>query len=61
MDECIYFTIRSKGKGKTKAWVFKKECPECKKTFEYYPEDPNPIGEEGWCHDCLFGVCDYDE
>ena len=37
------------------------ECPECKKIFEYYPEDPCPVGEEGWCHDCLFGVCDYDE
>ncbi|MBT3262009.1 hypothetical protein HN992_01080 [Candidatus Woesearchaeota archaeon] len=40
MDECIYFTIRSKGKGKTKAWVFKKECPECKKELMGKPRDP---------------------
>ena len=37
------------------------QCPECKKTFEYYPEDPNPVGEEGWCYTCVYGVDDYDE
>lgn len=37
------------------------ECPNCKTTFEYYPEDPNPVGEEGWCYTCVFGVDDYDE
>ena len=37
------------------------KCENCHTTYEYYPEDPCPVGEEGWCHDCLFGVCDYDE
>jgi phage FluMu protein Com len=37
------------------------ECPKCKRIFEYYPEDPNPVGEEGWCYTCVFGVDDYDE
>lgn len=40
MDECIYFTNRSKGKGKTKAWVFKKTCPKCKDGVMAKPRDP---------------------
>ena len=44
------------------------ECPNCHKTYEYYPEDvpegiktnitpedPHPLGEEGWCYTCVFG------
>ena len=31
MDECIYFTNRIIDNGKIMAWVFKKECPKCKK------------------------------
>ena len=37
------------------------ECPNCHRTYEYYPEDPHPLGEEGWCYTCVFGVNDYDE
>ncbi len=32
MNECIYFTNRTIGSGKVMAWVYKKECPECKKS-----------------------------
>ena len=31
MDECIYFTNRIIDTGKAIAWVFRKECPKCKK------------------------------
>jgi DNA-directed RNA polymerase subunit M/transcription elongation factor TFIIS len=31
MDECIYFTNRTIGTGKAMAWVFRKDCPKCKK------------------------------
>ncbi|MCK5107678.1 MAG: hypothetical protein KAQ83_03045 [Nanoarchaeota archaeon] len=32
MKECLYFTRRALGeKGKAMAWVYKKECPKCKK------------------------------
>ncbi|MDP3639655.1 MAG: hypothetical protein Q8R53_00445 [Nanoarchaeota archaeon] len=31
MDECIYFTNRSVGKGQLIAWVYRKTCPKCKK------------------------------
>src|SRR3989338_6745200 len=31
MDECLYFTNRSIGEGYATAWVYRKECPKCKK------------------------------
>ena len=30
MQECVYFTNRAIGSGRTMAWVFRKECPKCK-------------------------------
>ncbi len=30
-EECIYFTNRTIGDGRATAWVFRKECPKCKK------------------------------
>ncbi len=38
-DECVYFTRRAIGKGKTIAWVFKEKCPKCKKAFMGKPKD----------------------
>ena len=32
------------------------KCPNCHRTYEYYPEDPHPLGDEGWCYTCKFGV-----
>ena len=31
MEECLYFTNRSIGEGFAIAWVYRKECPKCKK------------------------------
>lgn len=31
MEECIYFTNRTLDSGRAVAWVFRKECPKCKK------------------------------
>ena len=31
MEECLYFTNRSIGDGFAIAWVYRKECPKCKK------------------------------
>ncbi|MFH1174559.1 MAG: hypothetical protein V1725_05455 [archaeon] len=31
VDECVYFTNRFMGNGLTKCWVFKQDCPKCKK------------------------------
>ena len=31
MNECIYFTNRSIDDGQVTAWVYRKDCPKCKK------------------------------
>ena len=31
VEECIYFTNRVIGSGRATAWVFRKQCPKCKK------------------------------
>lgn len=40
MDECIYFTNRRIGEGKVIAWVFKEDCPKCKKAKMGKPKNP---------------------
>ena len=40
MDECVYFTRRVLGTGKAAAWVYRKECPKCKKCLMGKPKDP---------------------
>lgn len=39
MDECIYFTRRSKPQAV--AWVFKEKCPKCKKAMMGKPTGPD--------------------
>ena len=41
MEECIYFTNRTMGDGRAMAWVFKKECPKCKKGIKGKPQKKN--------------------
>lgn len=38
MEECLYFTNRTIGSGRAIAWVFKKECPKCKKGIMGKPQ-----------------------
>ena len=40
MDECLYFTRRSDDNSKIVAWVFKMQCPKCKKGLMEKPKDP---------------------
>ncbi|MCP3685905.1 MAG: hypothetical protein GY861_24930 [bacterium] len=42
MDECIYFTQRDIDGGEAMVWVFKQECPKCKKAIM-----GKPIGDNG--------------
>ena len=43
MDECIYFTQRSLdgAKGSVRVWVFKQDCPKCKKAIMGKPRGKN--------------------
>ena len=40
MDECIYFTRRKDDDSYIIAWVFKKQCPKCKKGPMAKPKAP---------------------
>ena len=31
VEECVYFTNRTIDSGRAMAWVFRKQCPKCKK------------------------------
>ena len=42
MDDLVYFTRRAVGNGKVMAWVYKKECPKCKKA-----KMGKPVGDDG--------------
>ncbi len=59
MGECIYFTIRTVGSGKIRAWVFKATCPQCKKGLMGKPRDPKTgkpkiRAKEYVCHECKY-------
>ncbi|MBI4451846.1 hypothetical protein HY637_00315 [Candidatus Woesearchaeota archaeon] len=38
IEECIYFTNRTIGDGRAMAWVFRKQCPKCKKAVMGKPQ-----------------------
>ena len=38
VQECVYFTNRIMGSGSAVAWVFKKQCPKCKKGIMGKPQ-----------------------
>jgi predicted RNA-binding Zn-ribbon protein involved in translation (DUF1610 family) len=60
MEECLYFTNRSIGeKGNILAWVYRKECPKCKKAKMGKPVNPKtgrpkPRSLEYVCPGCGF-------
>ncbi|MEM3374789.1 MAG: hypothetical protein QXE31_06280 [Candidatus Woesearchaeota archaeon] len=39
MDELVYWTSRAIGNGKVKAWVYREQCPKCKKALMGKPKD----------------------
>ncbi|HLC72211.1 MAG TPA: hypothetical protein VJH37_01380 [Candidatus Nanoarchaeia archaeon] len=40
MDDCVYFTNRTLGDSRIKAWVLRKQCPKCKNGLMQKPRDP---------------------
>ena len=57
MDECAYFTNRTIGEGKIKAWVLKENCPKCKKGLMGKPINektgrPKIRAQEYTCSEC---------
>ena len=61
MDELVYFTNRSKGDGKVKAWVYRAKCPKCGEGWMGKPIDPKTgkikrRSEDYVCPDCSYTV-----
>ena len=59
MGDLIYFTNRTleEGKGKVKAWVYKKLCPKCQKAKMGKPVDQGHVkirAKEYTCPECGF-------
>lgn len=67
MEELIYFTQRTIGKGAVKVWVFRQDCPKCKKAVMGKPRDDKGKvkvrAKEYVCPACHFTVPkqDYEE
>ena len=60
MDQCVYFTNRTIGIGKIKAWVYKQKCPKCNKSLMGKPKDKKGKvrirAEEFVCESCNFSM-----
>ena len=58
VNECIYFTNRTLGdSGKAIAWVYKKDCPKCKKAKMGKPVEKGKVkirAKEYICPECGF-------
>ena len=55
MDECIYFTNRSIDDGEVTAWVYRKDCPKCKKAKMGKPVEKGKVktrAKEYVCPQC---------
>lgn len=60
MEECIYFTNRSIGEGSAIAWVYRKECPKCKKPTLGKPIKSNgKVDKKADYYECK--LCKYQE
>lgn len=57
MDECLYFSNRSIDDGNVLAWVYRKECPKCKKAKMGKPVEKGKVktrAKEYTCPGCGF-------
>ena len=58
VEECIYFTNRIIGSGKAIAWVFRKECPKCRKGIMGKPlkkdGKPDKKSDHYVCYSCNY-------
>ena len=55
MDEVIYFSNRQVGDGKVRAWVYRKDCPECNKAKMGKPVEKGKVkirAKEYTCPGC---------
>ena len=59
VEECVYFTNRVFDSGRAIAWVFRKQCPKCKKGFMGKPQKKMGIDKKADHYVCY--SCGYEE
>lgn len=60
MEECLYFTNRPVGKkGHVLAWVYRKECPKCRKARMGKPVEKGKVKTKADYYECP--ACKYQE
>ena len=60
VEECVYFTNRIMGEGRAIAWVFRKQCPKCKKGIMGKPQKKGgKLDKKADHYDCY--SCGYQE
>ncbi|MEK6900525.1 MAG: hypothetical protein AABX05_05355 [Nanoarchaeota archaeon] len=59
MDECIYFSNRFIGEAQVSAWVYRKDCPKCKKAKMGKPVEKGKIKTRALEYVCP--ACGYTE
>lgn len=52
MDELVYWTSRSMGKGNVKAWVYRGECPKCGKGIMGKPVEKGKVKVRAKYYEC---------
>ena len=55
MEECLYFSNRFIGDGQVTAWVYRKECPQCRKAKMGKPVEKGKVktrAKEYVCPEC---------
>ena len=60
VEECVYFTNRTISDGRAMAWVFRKECPKCKKGIMGKPLKKNGKADKKADHYVCYS-CGYKE
>ena len=59
MNECVYFTNRTIGTGKVRAWVFRSMCPQCGKGLMSKPRDQKTEKIKIRAHEYVCPSCHY--
>lgn len=59
MDECVYFTSRAVDAGYVKCWVFREDCPKCKKAKMGKPRDEKTGAVKIRAKEYICPACNY--
>ncbi len=61
VEELVYFTRRSIGKGRVMVWIYRQKCPKCGKALMGKPKDPKTGKLQSRAKEYLCAECGYKE